>query len=278
MTNVIDLSILMLGFAAMFFCVGFGMVFLRKPAEGQVGLGYWAASFFLNSVGFFLAGGIFQAKPWQFFTNGIALQMLGFYALALGTYRFTGNEFRRWNIYALGGVTVGWLGAMVLMKHSLVGGYSLLLATQATVFLWTGTLILRHISTKSLAGHRLAGWGLVIWGVYSLLFPLIFQFPRFVPLAYGFLVGLHVLASVGMVTMALDRIRIRAEASESHAQRLEGLLPICASCKKIRDDQNNWQNIESYVSRRSKAEFSHSICPECTKKHYPDFDIYNKSK
>ena len=51
---------------------------------------------------------------------------------------------------------------------------------------------------------------------------------------------------------------------------LSGMLPICASCKKIRDDQGYWNKIESYITNHSKVEFSHSICPDCAKKLYPD--------
>ncbi|HMA66581.1 MAG TPA: GAF domain-containing protein, partial [Desulfosalsimonadaceae bacterium] len=52
-------------------------------------------------------------------------------------------------------------------------------------------------------------------------------------------------------------------------ERLEGMLPICAHCKKIRDDQGYWQMVEEYVSDRSNLRFSHSICPECARKYYP---------
>jgi hypothetical protein len=51
---------------------------------------------------------------------------------------------------------------------------------------------------------------------------------------------------------------------------LSGLLPICASCKKIRDDKGYWTQIESYIRDHSEAEFSHGICPDCMKKLYPD--------
>ena len=54
---------------------------------------------------------------------------------------------------------------------------------------------------------------------------------------------------------------------------LSGLLPICSSCKNIRDDGGYWDRIESYVSKHSDAEFSHGICPECAKKLYPDYDL-----
>ena len=57
----------------------------------------------------------------------------------------------------------------------------------------------------------------------------------------------------------------------SKIKTLSGLLPICASCKKIRDDKGYWSQIEAYVSRHTDAEFSHSICPDCAKRLYPDF-------
>lgn len=57
---------------------------------------------------------------------------------------------------------------------------------------------------------------------------------------------------------------------------LEGILPICASCKKIRDSKGSWHQIEGYVRDRSEAEFSHGICPECTEKLYPEFNPYKK--
>ncbi len=54
---------------------------------------------------------------------------------------------------------------------------------------------------------------------------------------------------------------------------LSGLLPICASCKKIRDDKGYWSQIEIYISKHSEAEFSHGICPDCQKKLYTHLDI-----
>jgi len=53
------------------------------------------------------------------------------------------------------------------------------------------------------------------------------------------------------------------EAAVNHVKQLEGILPICSYCKKIRNDLNAWQNVESYVADHSQAEFSHGICPSC---------------
>ena len=59
---------------------------------------------------------------------------------------------------------------------------------------------------------------------------------------------------------------------------LRGFVPICANCKKIRDDEGYWQQIEKYIQERSDAKFSHGICPECARKFYPDLDIYDDSE
>jgi YesN/AraC family two-component response regulator len=60
--------------------------------------------------------------------------------------------------------------------------------------------------------------------------------------------------------MALDNIKV-----------LSGLLPICANCKKIRDDKGYWEAVEGYFSKHSDVQFSHGICPDCIEKYYPDF-------
>jgi DNA-binding response OmpR family regulator len=59
-----------------------------------------------------------------------------------------------------------------------------------------------------------------------------------------------------------DRVKALEEAL-ARVKQLQGLLPICSYCKKIRDDRNYWQQVESYISEHSEAQFSHSICPDC---------------
>ena len=66
------------------------------------------------------------------------------------------------------------------------------------------------------------------------------------------------------------------EKALAEVNTLSGLLPICSYCKNIRDDKGYWSQIESYIYKHSDAKFSHSICPGCAKKHYPEFDLYNE--
>ena len=64
------------------------------------------------------------------------------------------------------------------------------------------------------------------------------------------------------------------ETALGQVRTLNRLLPICSSCKKIREDNGYWNQIETYISKNTEAEFSHSICPDCAKEKYPDLDIY----
>ena len=63
-----------------------------------------------------------------------------------------------------------------------------------------------------------------------------------------------------------SRVKELQEALDQ-IETLEGILPICMYCKKIRNDQNYWQQVESYISQHSLAEFTHGLCPECFEKH-----------
>ncbi len=71
--------------------------------------------------------------------------------------------------------------------------------------------------------------------------------------------------------LELEKANQELQALLDNVKTLRGLLPICASCKKIRDDKGYWNQIESYIRDHSEADFSHSICPDCIKKFYPDF-------
>lgn len=68
-----------------------------------------------------------------------------------------------------------------------------------------------------------------------------------------------------------ERLIAELKAALAEVKKLSGLLPICASCKRIRDDKGYWQQIEAYIRDHSEADFSHGICPTCIKELYPEF-------
>ena len=77
--------------------------------------------------------------------------------------------------------------------------------------------------------------------------------------------GARVWAGLRIVSLQknlIDRVH-ELEDALANVKQLQGMLPICSYCKKIRDDQNYWQKVENYISHHSDARFSHSICPDC---------------
>lgn len=87
------------------------------------------------------------------------------------------------------------------------------------------------------------------------------------------------LAARVRIHVELKRARDRESALIEQLQqalvqvkKLSGLIPICAHCKKIRDDAGYWQKVESYIQQHSEAKFTHGLCPDCTRIYFPDDD------
>lgn len=80
-------------------------------------------------------------------------------------------------------------------------------------------------------------------------------------------------AIVRSIRYAIERQRLMTELTKAleHVKQLQEMLPICAICKNIRDDRGYWNCVEEYISRHLEVKFSHSICPDCAKRHYPEF-------
>jgi len=79
------------------------------------------------------------------------------------------------------------------------------------------------------------------------------------------LVRFFVLLLLAALTQQLGK---QARQLRHRVRLLEGILPICARCKSIRDEHNNWVQLEGYITAHSEAQFSHSFCPECFKEYY----------
>jgi two-component system, OmpR family, response regulator VanR len=71
-------------------------------------------------------------------------------------------------------------------------------------------------------------------------------------------------------TRELEKALKELRSANETIKTLKGFIPICASCKQVRDDKGYWKQIERYISENSDADFTHTICPDCTKRLYPD--------
>ncbi|MFH1862062.1 MAG: PAS domain S-box protein [bacterium] len=94
------------------------------------------------------------------------------------------------------------------------------------------------------------------------------EFP--IPGWHSWIVGMDITVRK-QVEEERERYIVELKEALDQIKTLSGLIPICAECKNIRDDTGYWNQVEAYIEKHSHAEFSHSICPECTKKLYPKY-------
>jgi hypothetical protein len=81
--------------------------------------------------------------------------------------------------------------------------------------------------------------------------------------------GMIQMAVLAAFAFLIDQV-VQKQRLTKEIQVLRGFLPICSFCKKIHDQDNNWNSIEKYITERSEAKFSHTVCPACAKEHYPE--------
>jgi hypothetical protein len=79
------------------------------------------------------------------------------------------------------------------------------------------------------------------------------------------------ISTLALYAYLVDRTSWQTRELKKRVMLLEGILPICASCKKIRNKQGTYETMEKYISDHSKVEFSHGICPQCAQELYPEF-------
>jgi len=217
------------------------------PAFGRV-TATWTVTLAFISVWFGARSTAGLAPPWRL-AAGCAAAHLGLLIF------FQYSEFSRpWR-----GVSNGlfWAGLSAMAAHTF---------REAPSFYGRGVLSPRLVSTLHALHH-----------LVRILLGLIFHFAAW-PAATSVL---HTAsdAVVGSFNVALFVSLLVADLRDRHHQLMEaraevdkltGLLPICAWCKKIRDDRGYWQQVEEYISARSEVQFTHGICQECVRKVIPD--------
>jgi hypothetical protein len=83
--------------------------------------------------------------------------------------------------------------------------------------------------------------------------------------------ALIIIAALILYVYLVDRTSLQTRELGKKVTVLEGILPICASCKRIRNEKGEYEEIEKYITEHSEAIFSHGVCSECSKKLYPEY-------
>ncbi len=259
-----------LGFAAIFLCIGIGLLFLKAVQKEQTGPGHWAIAFLLNTLGFVFWSGVLPLRPIAYYLAGEVCHFSGFLVLLCGVYLFTGHQRSIKLFFALSVIIFAWISGVALFFFNPSAATAAVRALRSALFFAGSFLVLVRSPKKEIRGRLLTGICFLLWGAYNLVYGFI-RIEILTDLFFGILTGFQVLSAFGLMVMLTDRMRIRNEEKETRIYQLERLLPICAYCKKIRDKENQWQPVETYFEDRTQSQFSHGICPDCMEKNFPDY-------
>lgn len=255
-------------FSVILFCISSGFLFLRLTYKGERVLVLWAMSAVCNAIGFALWTGNIPVNSFLYYSLGDLFHLAGFFLLSYAAIDFvSANRAKKILLSAMILVLLVWGFAVISLKQLPLLSGVILKFLRACIFIFGGSVLLHSKSQEEATGRQIAGFSLNLWALFIILSAFVKMDSH---VFFGFLVGFHLLSYLGMVAMIVDRIITRTKHLEKKVQTLEGILPICSYCKKIRDTNKEWKPLEEYIEDRSKAEFSHGICPECFEKYRPD--------
>jgi len=277
---------------ATMFTLGGSMVYYSFSRKTYAGFGMWTIGSILSATGLLLIGlrGILP----DFFSIVLA-NAAGLAAVIAFYLGFVSFAERKANIvkhlaFAILYTVVLFpiftyfapsLSARIILASFAIGLYFLLCTfvyarathsglVQLNKMLMATLILLTTISLVRCIGHLLRATDItdfmttgIFYGLTMLLLTV---------LSIAFVVGLMQFNSQ---KLEIELIHEREQLQEAlnEIKTLKGILPFCSFCNKIRDDKGYWETVDIFIHRHSEADISHSVCPECAKKHYPDMDL-----
>lgn len=261
-------------------------------------------------INIFLCAALFAAWRVQKVYEGFGFWVLANLAIALGNISMVllqkfvpylvNNVFfvlaawlRLWGLYHFFGEKHGWRPHLVILCLFLTlqvyvyddpAMRTAVLTSTLSVYLFGMTrVLLSHARNEVRVLYRTGASLFFIYGsllvsrtCIALIAPSQVVIPVATPANVLFFVPLMLL-DIGVIFALLmindKRLTLELQEALARIKILSGILPICCSCKKIRDDNGYWQQVEAYVCEHTDAEFSHSICPECAARLYPELNL-----
>ncbi len=169
----------------------------------------------------------------------------------------------------IGAMLLGTIVACSLVLQAVTIAFALQLIS---VTGWKNAWIFLSLGITSMGIRRLMTLSFVFSGVRGepgLVFELVGLAGSALTLA-GVILIKPIFLSIKEAERSQRELASALQKAHSEIKVLSGLLPICSFCKKIRDEQGNWNAMEAYISRHSEAQFTHGLCPECRARHYSE--------
>lgn len=282
----LDVRTLFVANAATTMFVGFALFYYRAQRKVYPGFNYWMLGSLIVSLSYvatFLRGSIPELLSILIVNGGFVLS--GVIRLD-GVLGFSGRSPLHRSMYALPLVAMGCAAYYTLLDNDMTMRLVLLTVWICPILWVMAWLFLFQAPQPRRSLHRVAGVLTFCYGMAMLLRTLfyvenpphqLFQNAHFNSLFFLYVLMFEIFS--GLLIMMVNNQRMEEELTVSHQQLqeqvasleqamsevkvLKGLLPICATCKKIRDDQGYWNQLETYIHRHSEATFTHGTCPDC---------------
>ncbi len=136
-----------------------------------------------------------------------------------------------------------------------------------SLMIYNAWLLFHHSRVPEKRNMRYIGIFFILNGLHYLDYPFLRTVEWFAPIGYLMANAFSQAFGIGLIMLIMQKINFDVLQSKKKIYQLHGMLPICASCKKIRDDKGYWNQIEDYLRENADIEFTHGLCEDCYKKY-----------
>lgn len=258
------------------------MIYVRLTRKIYPGYNYWMASSVLYFFGNFLFGlrGVWPDLVSIVLANMVFMLLL--WLIPYGLVVFAGRRHPLWP-YFLPSLTIGIFAYhfSYISPHTnaRIVVFSLLFAGMSAYTAILYKMLIQPVIKSAnllLAGACVCG---ALWSVVRAFYTLFYETNASSYLDTSivqqisnlFYCGLFALTCFALCLLNFQKTEQELRISTNEVRELKGIIPICSVCKNIRDDKGYWNQVESYIRSHSDASFTHSICPECLVKDYPEY-------
>jgi len=257
------------------------LLYVSRTRKTYPGFGHWTVSAFCYMLGMLLIG-LRNTLPAAFtivLPNGLLIGTLCL--LGAGIATFADLKHRLWRYAVPVALSMALSAVFTYHTPSLHTRIAIFSALFALCAFWCAILIHRHIPRFLHSANRLLELSLAVgglWSVFRGIYTPWFESSHADLLLSSPVQGASLLIYTvtfialcfGLSVLNSQRVEYDLSRANDEVKVLKGIIPICAACKKIRDDKGYWTQVESYIRSHSEAEFSHGLCPDCVKKLYPE--------
>ncbi len=257
------------------------MFYIRRKQKTYDGFLHWVFAALSNAVGMLLLSQRDILPDFFSVIVGNALLLFSIVLINTGLSRFSGTR-PAYNFYA--GSMILFISLYLYLTYSMPSlsyRFVVFSAFQATLCILMIVIARRDLPRVLNKKNHTLYWFLVLCIAWPLFRAVSYFFEKEhmtdlmqagISHQFTFLgsIAAYIVLIIALIIINEQRVEQEMLAAKDEIKTITGLIPICATCKKIRDDKGSWSQLESYLSKHADLEFSHAICPECMRKLYPE--------